>query len=110
MIWIPIVLSLGLAGACLRIWMEFSQRIRKLNSDTAHTRSMVESYTEALTEAKAKVEAYRTEYLKLQRERDDLEIDVHEARETLTGLEERLERTHPSSRRIDKSDDGDDIF
>lgn len=110
MIWIPIFLSLGLIGACVRMWMEFSQRVRKLNSETEHTRSLVQSHNEVLAAAKAKVDEYKTENLTLQRERDDLEGEVQEMRQKLTALEERQERTHPANRRIDKSDGGEDLF
>lgn len=110
LIWVPIALSIGLIGASLRMWMDFSQRIRQLNGETAHTRSLVESHTESLAAAKEKADSYKNENMALLRERDDLEGRVHELRQQLTALEERRERTHPSSHRIDKSDDEEDII
>ena len=110
LVWVPVALSVGLIGASLRMWTDFSQRIRQLNGETAHTRSLVESHTEALAATKVKADGYKNENMALLRERDDLEGQVHELRQQLTALEERLERTRPSSRRVDTSDTDDDIF
>ncbi|MFC1526380.1 hypothetical protein ACFL6X_06175 [Candidatus Latescibacterota bacterium] len=108
-VWVLVVVSIGLLAASLRMWLEFTQRIRQLDVESASTRSLVQSHQGSLAAAKAKIDTIKAEYESLLSERSTLDTKVREHRQQLTALEERRERSHPSHRRVDM-DDEEELF
>lgn len=110
-VWVFVAVGIGLLAASLRMWLEFTQRARQLNNETAHARSLIDNHKEALAMVQGKIGDLKSETEELLKERTDVEAEVQEKRSALTALEERLERSRPARFRVDKSsDDGEELF
>ena len=101
--------ALGLLAMCIRMWMEFGQRARQLQGESAHNTRLIEEHTEKLKSVRSRIDEAKEEMESLLAERGKLESDVMAQRDQLTELEERMERTRPKSHRVDKAA-GDDLF
>jgi len=107
-IWVFVAVGIGLLAASLRMWLEFTQRTRQLNNETAHARSLIENHKETLDMTQAKIDGLKDETELLLKEKETLETQVQDGRAKLTTVEERLEKTRPARFRVEKDDDDDD--
>jgi len=108
--WFLLAIIVALVAATLRMWSDFARRAQEMRAEIERARGLIESHTEELTTARARIGQLDEALGVLMQERDKLERSVEERRAELTALEERLERTRPKSRRVDKYADGDEIF
>ena len=101
--------ALGLVALCLRTWTEFGQRTRQLKGEIDHTTRLIADHMEQMKSVRSKIDETKGQMQSLLEERGKLESDVVHRRGEVTELEARLERTRPSTHRVDK-DDKDDLF
>ena len=105
-----LVVGIALLAVSMRMWLEFTQRTRQLTSETAQAKSLMENHSARLQQMKSRIEDLKSETENLWNERSELERRVQESRSTLTQLEERFERRHPASLRVDRDDEDEDLF
>ena len=108
--WIALALALALLGLTVHVWMDLSQKSRRLRAEIDHLQQVVDGHNDELTLVRRRMERQKEETTGLLQERSQLETQVLDQRRAVTNLEERLERARPKSRRVDKSDDDDELF
>ena len=101
--------AIGLIALCIRTWTEFGQRVGQLRGEIDHNRVLIKDHMENLESVRLKIDEARGAMEALLAQRGKLESDVVKRRGEVTQMEERLERTRPKSRRVDKTSD-DDLF
>ena len=106
-VWIALAAAVALFGLTVHVWMDMGQKSRRLRAEIEHLQQQVDGHNEELGLARRRVDRQKSETTALLAERSRLETLVLEHRRTVSDLEERLERTRPKSRRVDKSDDNE---
>lgn len=108
--YIFLVAAVLLFGAMLRIWLDFGQRSRHLSVEVQRLRKLTDDHAESLAEIRKRTKDVERETEILIRKREELHAKVLESRESLTQLEEKLERIKPKSHQVDNKKDssGDD--
>jgi peptidoglycan hydrolase CwlO-like protein len=104
-----LVAVVGLFAICIRTWTEFGQRARKLQAEITHNKRLIDGHTDKLTAARTKIDQIKNDTEGYLRKRSKLEAEVMQLREEVSQREQRLERTRPKSRRVDKADK-DELF
>ena len=94
---------------CIRTWSEFGQRARKLQAEIVHNKHLIDGHSSKLIAARSKIDGIKNDTEGFLRKRSKLEAEVMQLREDVSQREQRLERTKPKSRRVDKADK-DELF
>jgi hypothetical protein len=91
------VLLFGVAG---QMWLDFERRKRQLADQVQGLRESVDTRKQGRNAILASTTDLKRKTKRLS-QRDELQEKVLKDRETLTAKEQRLERAHPKSHRID---------
>ena len=92
------VLLFGVAG---QMWLDFERCKRQLADQVQGLRESVDTRKQGRNAILASTTDLKRKTKRLLSQRDELQEKVLKDRETLTAKEQRLERAHPKSHRID---------
>jgi len=96
-----LAIAVMLFGVAVRMWLNFGQRKRQLADQMQRLRESVDTRKQARNAIRASITDLKQKTKKLLSQRDEMQEKVLKDRETLTDKEQRLERAHPKSHRID---------